>query len=167
MFDYDWQRKPDVLNLTPNSTDTGNLSWTHHLGKGVGKPAHHIMTLSGWRLDHCTWRYQALSILPTEDLHLIMFYIHTSSAHSNLQCNYLPTEWIKTRGCGWEQLQQCSIWAWSLKETYQSKPSYKPSPRIATALCTCHFLPFSWDSPNASHTSAVDKAPFCRTAETI
>jgi hypothetical protein len=47
---------------------------------------------------------------------------------------------------------------------YQSKPSYRPSPRIATALCTCHFRPFSCDIPRASQISAVERAPFCRIA---
>lgn len=35
----------------------------------------------------------------------------------------------------------------------QSSPSYKPSPRVATAPCTCHFRPLSFTSPNASISS--------------
>lgn len=45
--------------------------------------------------------------------------------------------------------------------SHQSKPSYKPSPRVATAACTCHFRPFSCDMPSASQTSAGDRAPPC------
>ena len=45
---------------------------------------------------------------------------------------------------------------------HQSRPSYSPSPRMATAPCTCHRLPFIWLKPSASHTSAVDRAPFCK-----
>ena len=45
--------------------------------------------------------------------------------------------------------------------SYQSSPSYKPSPRIEMAPWTCQLLFFSWPKPKASHTSAVVKAPFC------
>ena len=40
-------------------------------------------------------------------------------------------------------------------ELNQSNPSYNPKPFVATAPCTCHFLPFNSTNPNASHTSAV------------
>lgn len=50
---------------------------------------------------------------------------------------------------------------------HQSSPSYRPSPRMATADCTCHFRPFNCDMPNASHTSAADSAPFCALTSSV
>ena len=44
---------------------------------------------------------------------------------------------------------------------HQSRPSYRPSPRMATAPWTCHLRFFICDSPSASQTSAVLSAPFC------
>lgn len=46
------------------------------------------------------------------------------------------------------------------EHSYQSRPSYSPSPLIAMAPCTCHFLPFKLVNPKASQTSAVLSAPF-------
>ena len=51
--------------------------------------------------------------------------------------------------------------------SYQSRPSYKPSPRIEIAPWTCQLLFFSCPKPRASHTSAVVKAPFCRKMSSI
>lgn len=47
------------------------------------------------------------------------------------------------------------------RRAHQSSPSYSPSPRMATADCTCHFRPFSCDMPRASQTSDADSAPLC------
>ena len=51
--------------------------------------------------------------------------------------------------------------------THQSRPSYKPSPRIEIAPCTCQLLFLSCPKPRASQTSAVVKAPFCKQAHQV
>ena len=50
---------------------------------------------------------------------------------------------------------------------HQSRPSYKPSPRMATAPCTCHFLFLSSDMPSASQTWAVSMACFCSSSSSV
>ena len=61
-------------------------------------------------------------------------------------------------------LAQGALSSRTSRRPYQSRPSYSPSPLMATAPCTCHFRSFSSDMPSASHTWAVSSACFCGTA---